>query len=510
VSASTHLRPQAPCVRTLEHLARVAGAEQPAPDWRGVEVSGVTHDSRQVRPGDLYAGMSGETVHGVTFAADARAAGAVALLTDRLGRERGLASGLPLLVVHDPRAVLGGLAADLYGQPSRHMLMLGVTGTNGKTTTAYLLEAGLRAGGFHTGLLGTVETRIGDEAIPSVRTTPEAPELHALLGVMRERKVGAVAMEVSSHALAMHRVDGVVYSVALFTNLSHDHLDFHFTLEAYFEAKAALFTPAHARTGVVNIDDPFGQRLVRAAKIPLTTCSVAGASHADWRAADVVLGPTGATFTAVSSAGATAPVVVSMPGDFNVANALGAIVALVEAGVSLEDAARGVSGCPGVPGRMERVDEGQDYLALVDYAHTPDAITRLLNTLRPVTEGRLMIVLGAGGDRDRAKRPLMGEAAARLADVVVLTDDNPRSEDPAAIMLALRTGAARVLGAEAGAVLIEHDRAAAIRILVAGARPGDTIVVAGKGHEQGQELAGKIHPFDDRVQLAAAIREAQA
>jgi UDP-N-acetylmuramoyl-L-alanyl-D-glutamate--2,6-diaminopimelate ligase len=478
------------------------------PDWRGVEVTGVTHDSRQVRPGDLYAALSGETAHGVAFAPQARDAGAVALLTDRLGRERGRASGLPLLVVHDPRAVLGALAADVYDHPARHLVMLGVTGTNGKTTTAYLLEAGLRAGGFSTGLLGTVETRIGDEAIPSIRTTPEAPELHALLGVMRERKVGAVAMEVSSHALAMHRVDGVVYTVALFTNLSHDHLDFHFTLEDYFAAKATLFTPEHAKSGVVNIDDPFGQRLVRTARIPLTTCSVNGASHADWRAKDVKLGPTGATFTVESSAGASAPCVVAMPGDFNVANALGAVVALVEAGVSLDDAARGVSGSPGVPGRMERVDAGQGYLALVDYAHTPDAIARLLTSLRPITPGRLMIMLGAGGDRDRAKRPLMGEHAARLADVVVLTDDNPRSEDPTAIMLALRTGAARVLGAQAGAVLVEHDRAAAIRLLVGAARPGDTIVLAGKGHEQGQEVAGRIHPFDDRVQLADAIREA--
>ncbi len=512
MSASTHLRPQGPCVRTLDRLARVAGvsADEIPPQWRTLDVTGVTHDSRQVRPGDLYAALSGESAHGVSFATQAKAAGAVALLTDRLGRERGRASGLPVLVVHDPRAVLGAVAAEVYGNPAAGMLMLGVTGTNGKTTTAYLLEAGLRAGGYHTGLLGTVQTRIGDEAIASIRTTPEAPELHALLGVMREREVGAVAMEVSSHALAMHRVDGVKYGVALFTNLTHDHLDFHFTLEAYFQAKAELFTPARAKAGVINIDDPFGQRLVRSARIPLTTCSVAGASHADWRATDVVLGPTGATFTVVSSAGATAPCVVSMPGDFNVANALGAIAALVEAGVPLEVAARGVSECPGVPGRMERVDEGQDYLALVDYAHTPDAIVRLLEALRGVTAGRLMIVLGAGGDRDRAKRPLMGEAAARLADVVVLTDDNPRSEDPVAIMLALRTGAARVIGSEAGAVLVEHDRAAAIKLIVAGARPGDTVVVAGKGHELGQEVNGKIHPFDDRVALTTAIRETKA
>ena len=495
--------------RTVAELGQLIGAELPDPALRTVKVSGITHDSRQVRPGDLYAAMIGENIHGAAFVKQAAEAGAVAILTDPLGRERSRLAGLPVLVANDARASLGALAAAIYGNPAESMLTLGVTGTNGKTTTAFLLESGLRAAGRSTGLFGTVATRIGDEALPSARTTPEAPDLHALLAVMKERKVDAVAMEVSSHALEMHRVDGVVYDAALFTNLSHDHLDFHFTLEAYFQAKATLFTPAHAKAGVVNLDDPFGRRLTQNRQIPVTTYSASGDQTADWRAVAVKLGPSGSTFTVQGPKGAGATASVGLPGAFNVANALGAIVALVVAGLPLEDVVRGVAACPGVPGRMEKVDAGQDFLAVVDYAHTPDAIETVLGALRPVTSGRLIVVLGAGGDRDKAKRPLMGEVAARLGDVVVLTDDNPRSEDPKEILAAVKAGAEKVDPSNRAEIHVQHDRAKAIALAVSKAKAGDAVVVAGKGHEQGQETRGEIKPFDDREVLGDALLNAE-
>ena len=506
---SQHPRPASPNPRSLSFLAKIVGAEEPPADVRAVEVRGVTLDSRQVRPGDLYAALAGERTHGAAFAKDAAAAGAVAIITDRLGRERSGASGLPLLVVPDPRAVLGRIASDIYDRPSEDMTTLAVTGTNGKTTTAYLLESGLRAAGLRTGLLGTVETRIGDEALPSIRTTPEAPELHALLGVMVDRKVEAVAMEVSSHALALHRVDGVQFTVALFTNLSHDHLDFHFSLESYFLAKAELFTAVRAKAAVVNLDDEYGRRLVAKPQIVTTTYSASGADAADWRATGAVPGPGGTEFTVLGPGGLKLAARVALPGDFNVANALGAIATLVTAGVDPEAAVRGVGECPGVPGRMERIQQGQEFLAVVDYAHTPDAIATLLAALRPVTSGRIIAVVGAGGDRDKAKRPLMGEAAAAGAEIVVLTDDNPRSEDPAAIMAALRSGALKASVAHGSEVIVQHDRALAIQYAVGRADAGDTVVVAGKGHEQGQEAKGAVRPFDDRAVLAEALRSAR-
>ena len=352
--------------------------------------------------------------------------------------------------------------------------------------------------------MGTVQNRIGDEVLPSVRTTPEATDLQAMFAVMRERHVTAVAMEVSSHALALGRVGGTTYDVAVFTNLSQDHLDFHRDLEDYFQAKARLFTPELARQAVIDIDDHHGRRLAAASAIPVTTYSALGERSADWRAAEVALGPSGSTFHA-SGPGAEVDVAVQLPGQFNVANALAALVALVSAGVAAETAAAGIAGCPGVPGRMERVDAGQEFLAIVDYAHTPDAVATLLDALRPVTKGRLVAVLGCGGDRDRAKRPLMGAAAAGLADVAVLTSDNPRSEDPTAILDAMAEGARGVPEPERGEVVVVADRAEAIALAVSRAGPGDTVVVAGKGHEQGQEAAGVVRPFDDRVALRAAI-----
>ncbi|MGH8825857.1 MAG: UDP-N-acetylmuramoyl-L-alanyl-D-glutamate--2,6-diaminopimelate ligase [Jiangellaceae bacterium] len=478
----------------------------PAPDLAGLAVTGVTHDSRQVRAGDLYAALPGSRTHGASFAAQAAEAGAVAALTDAAGAH--LVVGLPVLVVADPRAQLGRVADRVYGEPARDLLVIGVTGTNGKTTTSYLVESGLRAAGHRTGLIGTVEAHIGEERVATERTTPEAPEVHALLALMRERGVTACVMEVSSHALVYGRVDGIVFDVAGFTNLSQDHLDFHTDLEDYFAVKAGLFTAGRSLRGVVVVDDEYGRRLASTeSTVSVTTVSTQG-WDADWR---VVARDhsEGLTRIVMENGDARRLTLTSpIPGDFNVANAALAVILLIGAGVDADDAVRGVAECAGVPGRMERVPApGGGPLALVDYAHTPDAVETVLRALRPSTSGRLVVVVGAGGDRDPHKRPLMGAAAARNADVVVVTDDNPRSEDPVAIRAAVLAGAYGVPAADRAEVHEVVGRRAAIRAAVEMAPgPADTIAVVGKGHEQGQEAAGVVHPFDDRQVLAEMLR----
>jgi UDP-N-acetylmuramoyl-L-alanyl-D-glutamate--2,6-diaminopimelate ligase len=484
-----------------------------------VLIRGVTLDSRQVQPGDLYAALPGAHVHGATFAEQAVGLGAVAVLTDPAGAvmigealaatELPVLPVLPVLAVAEPRAVLGEVAAAIYGDPTRHLTLLAVTGTNGKTTVAYLLEAGLSAAGHRTGLVGTVQTRIADAVVPSVRTTPEAPELQALFATMRERGVDAAAMEVSSHALALHRVDGCRFAGAAFTNLSQDHLDFHDSLEDYFEAKASLFDakrgfvqPGHA---VICADDEYGRRLARRHPDAVT---FGFGEDADWRAVQVRCGPAGSDF-GVLTPGADVPVRahVALPGSFNVSNALCSIALLAQTGTPLEAALDGVAGLDGVPGRMERIDAGQPFLALVDYAHTPAAVTSLLQTVRELVPGRLLLVLGCGGDRDRGKRPLMGAAAVFGADQAILTSDNPRSEDPLEILAEMSDGARQAAAgmSSVGEFLVEPDRAAAIALGVRQARRGDAVIIAGKGHESGQDIAGVVHPFDDREVLRAAL-----
>ncbi|MER6301190.1 UDP-N-acetylmuramoyl-L-alanyl-D-glutamate--2,6-diaminopimelate ligase [Kitasatospora sp. NPDC001539] len=499
-------RPTGTAALPLAELAARLGL----PPVEGGAVTGVTHDSRAVRPGDVYVAFPGANHHGAAFAAKAAESGAVAVLTDPAGAELAAGTGLPLLVVDRPRAVMGELAAIVYGHPSERLLMVGLTGTNGKTTTSYLVEGGLRGAGRNPGVIGTVEMRVGDERIKSERTTPEATDLHAILGVMAERGADAVTMEVSSHALVFGRTDGVVYDVALFNNLTPEHLDFHPDMEDYFQAKARLFEPGKSRHGVVNLDDEYGRRLAAEAKIPVTTFSATGAAEADWRAVDVQLGPVGSTFRVLGPDGAEADASVPLPGPFNVANALAAITLLVAAGLPLDRAVAGVAAVPGVPGRLERVDAGQPFVAVVDYAHKPDALRAVLASLREVTKGRLHVVVGCGGDRDPHKRGPMGDIAARLADTALLTSDNPRSEDPLAILASMLTGAAAVPEAERGAVLVVPDRAEAIQLAVARARAGDTVLVAGKGHELGQYVRDEIRPFDDREVLRESIARATA
>ena len=495
------LRPSAPAPTPLRDLLGWLGER--VLEVRGGDaatVTGVTISSQRVTPGDLYVAPAGARAHGASYATEAVSDGAVAVLTDPAGADLAEPAGVPVVVVESPRAVVGDLAARVYGHPARRLRMVAVTGTQGKTTTTRLAEAALTAAGVPAAVIGTVGTRVAGQELKTSLTTPEAPDLHALFAVMVEQQVAACAMEVSSHALVMGRVDGVVFDVACFTNLGRDHLDFHADVEEYFAAKASLFTPERCRRAVVNVDDEHGRRLVAQAQVPVRTFSASGA-EADWRATDVELEPTGSRFTVHPPEGEPFPAGVPLTGDFNVANALCAIAGLAEAGFDAVAVATAMAASGGVPGRLEQVDAGQDFLAVVDYAHKPDAVTAALRALRPLTTGRLVVVLGAGGDRDPGKRPLMGEAAARLADVLVVTDDNPRSEDPASIRAAVRSGADAVPEGERAEVYVEGDRRAAIRLALDLAGPGDTVVVAGKGHETGQEVHGTVHPFDDRVVL---------
>ncbi len=463
-------------------------------------ITGVSLSSQRIVPGDLYAALPGSRAHGADFAGGARSAGAVCVLTDPEGRPR-LGAETPAILVSQPRAVLGELSAFIYGRPADRLTLIGVTGTQGKTTTSRLAEGGLLGAGIPASVIGTVGTRLNGHDLATTLTTPEAPDLQALFARMCEDRATACVMEVSSHALVMGRVDGVRFDVAVFTNLGRDHLDFHRDVEDYYQAKAALFTPERARVGLVNLDDPHGRRLAEEATIPVRTFSTQGAT-ADWRVEDVALGAEGSTFTVLGPDGESWRAGVPLPGQFNVANALAAIAACAEAGFNGADVAAGVASGSGVPGRLERISEGQDFVVVVDYAHKPDAIKAALATLRPLTEGALVVVLGAGGDRDTGKRVIMGEIAAKAADLVVVTDDNPRSEEPSLIRAEMLRGATR----GSAEVLEIGDRRAAIREAVRRARSGDVVLIAGKGHETGQEIKGVVYPFDDRVVAAEELR----
>jgi UDP-N-acetylmuramoyl-L-alanyl-D-glutamate--2,6-diaminopimelate ligase len=460
-------------------------------------VTGLALNTAHLVPGDLYVALPGANAHGGTYVEQARERGAVAVLTDEEGAAL-VGEALPTIVVDAPRRRLAGLSAAFYGHPAESFQTLGITGTQGKTTATYLAEAAL--GEHVSAVVGTIGTRIGRVPAASTLTTPEAPQLQALFAVMREETVELCAMEVSSHALVQGRVDGFVFDVAVFLNLGRDHLDFHDDLEDYFLAKAALFTPERARRAVVNVDDAHGRRLRELTPLPVTTFSTDG-NPADWRAVNIRPHRLGTDLEVLGPDGLALDLSVPLPGAFNVSNALAVIAALTVIGHDPAGLAAGIAASTGVPGRMERVDAGQPFTAIVDYAHKPDAVTAVLTALRPVTAGRLIVVIGAGGDRDHGKRPLMGEAAARHADVVIVTDDNPRSERAASIRAAVMEGAA----AGPGLAIEVADRRDAIQHAVAMAHLGDTVVVAGKGHERGQEVDGVVHPFDDHQVLVELI-----
>ncbi len=489
-------RPQRVTPTALSDLGTaVIGAE--------VTVTGVTMSSGRVRPGDLFAAAPGRTAHGASYAGAAVAAGAVAVLTDSVGSDQ-VPTGVPVLVVADVRSAVGPIAARVYGRPSSRLAVLGITGTSGKTTTTYFVRAGLQAAGRPCGLIGTVATLIGDDVVKTGFTTPEAPDVQALLAVMAERGLDSVAMEVSSHALAMGRADGIGFAVGAFTNLSQDHLDFHADMDEYFTAKARLFD-GRSRAAVICVDDRWGRRMAALAGPGATTVSTDG-SAAIWKATDISDDGGGGTRFRALGPGVDVPAGCSVPGRFNVANALLALAILHAAGISAEVAAPAVARAA-VPGRMERIEAGQPFLAVVDYSHKPAAVDGALRALRPLTAGRLILVLGCGGDRDRAKRPVMGEIAARGADLLIVTDDNPRSEDPATIRREMLGGAWAVPSGERGDVQEVGGRAAAIATAVGAASAGDTVLVAGKGHETGQEIGGVVHPFDDRAVLRTALEQ---
>lgn len=484
----------------LDDLARALGDALVARrgDARGITVTDIAYDSRRVTPGALFVAVPGMVTDGHEFARGAVDSGAAALVV-----ERPLDLGVPELLVEDARRAAGTVAAAFFGRPSDDLLLWGTTGTNGKTTTTFLIDSILRAAGHTTGLIGTVQTSIAGEIRPGVRTTPDAIDLQRLLAEMRDVGVTAVAMEVTSHALALSRVDEIVFAAAGFTNLSQDHLDFHASMDDYFAAKSALFVPERARRGAVNVDDPYGQKLIANASIP---CIGFGTSaDAEVRAEHVTLGASDARFRLITPAGSS-DVTTKLVGHFNISNCLAAAAMALQTGIALETVVAGLEQVAQVPGRFESVDRGQPFTVLVDYAHTPDSLDNVLSAARPLADargGRVLVAFGCGGDRDRGKRPLMGGVATRRADVVAVTSDNPRSEDPNAIIGEILSGVAAEDPSRPD--LVEADRRAAIGWLIDEARAGDVVVIAGKGHETGQTFADRTIPFDDRIVAAEAL-----
>ncbi|GAA1050818.1 UDP-N-acetylmuramoyl-L-alanyl-D-glutamate--2,6-diaminopimelate ligase [Arthrobacter russicus] len=479
-----------------------------------VEVTGISLDSRTVQPGDLYLALPGERVHGASFAAAAIAAGAAAVVTDEEGAQLLAAvPPVPVLVVENPRSVAGGLAQRIY----RHspVELFGLTGTNGKTTTSYLIRSLLAALGRGSGLIGTIETLAGDTAVPATLTTPEATDVHALIALMAEKSLDAVVMEVSSHALAFGRVDGLVFDVAGFTNLTQDHLDLHGTMEAYAATKSRLFSKAHSRTAVVTVDDAWGRWIADAAEVPVLTLQTepAEAGPADWRVESAV--PQGLGWQIELRADAAQGedrsfrFRTSLPGRFNIANAALAVLMVFASGVPAEQLQRALDEQDplsiDVPGRMQLI--GREPVAVVDFAHNPDALQRAMDAVRPNRPGRLITVFGATGQRDQGKRPIMGALAARGSDVVIVTDDDPHDEDASQIREQVLAGALEAVATDAPDTLLETvaPRAAAIERAVAMAGRADTILIAGRGHEHWQEVRGVNLALDDRQELREAL-----
>jgi UDP-N-acetylmuramoyl-L-alanyl-D-glutamate--2,6-diaminopimelate ligase len=458
---------------------------------RDIEVSDLAYDNRQVRPGTLFFCVAGFTRDGHEFAPDAVARGAAALVV-----QRPLDLGLPEICVPDVRAAMAPAAAAFYGDPTARLQTVGVTGTNGKTTTAFLVAALLEADRRSAGLLGTVKSVVGGREHEVQRTTPEAIDLQRTFRAMLDAGDQACVMEVSSHALELHRADAIHFAAAIFTNLTQDHLDFHPTMEDYFAAKRRLFQTSDLGAAVINVDDPYGARLAAELDQPVTFALRRDASY---RALGLRTTLSGSRF-AVQAPDGLLELVCPLRGEFNVYNVLGALAAVRGLGVSAETCAEAIATAGQVPGRFETIDEGQPFAVLVDYAHTPDSLENVLRAARALTDQRVHVVFGCGGDRDRGKRPLMGEIARRLADRVIVTSDNPRSEDPEAIIAEILAGSGRDVGHNA-------DRREAIAGAIAGAQPGDIVVIAGKGHEQGQEFeGGRKIPFDDLTVAREILR----
>ncbi|MGH2349953.1 MAG: UDP-N-acetylmuramoyl-L-alanyl-D-glutamate--2,6-diaminopimelate ligase [bacterium] len=463
-----------------------------------VAITGITADSRTVVPGMVFVAISGFTVDGHDFVPEALARGARAAVVQKPVAG---AAQITVVTVPDTRVALAQMSAAFYGHPSEELQLIGVTGTNGKGTTAALIQAMLAHAGIKTGLIGTLGAKIGEREIDLGRTTPEAPQLQALLREMVDAGMSHAVMEVASHGLALHRVDGCRFRAAVFTNLTQDHLDFHGSMEEYRRAKQRLFEMVDADgAAIVNADDAAAGSMIQATRARVTTYGIARA--ADIRAEDVRLATDGTSFTVRATSG-LALVRSRLRGKFNVSNALAAVATATTQGVDLEVAAAALADFPGVPGRFEAVDEGQPFAVIVDYAHTPDSLTNVLRTAREFARGRVIVVFGAGGDRDRTKRPIMGRIAEEIADVAIVTSDNPRSEEPAAIIEEIMDG---VRGSGFGArAQVDPDRRKAIHTAIGLAGPGDVVVIAGKGHEPYQEIQGVKHSFDDRTVAREAI-----
>ena len=493
------IRPLTQSQRSLASFASTVGAtsELAPSDLEKIAITGVTSSSSDVEPGDLFCAFAGEKVHGASFAHDAVKSGAVAILTDAEGAKK--IKGAPVLVVSNPRKSAAILTAWFYGEPMRDLFSIGITGTNGKTTVTTLCHQIFQGAGQETGLIGTVETRIGNEVLTSTRTTPEAAELQALVATMRERHCRNLVMEVSSHAIALERIRGSYFAAVGFTNLSQDHLDFHGTMENYFAAKSKLFTYEYADQAFINIDDSYGQILATKTELPVQSISRFN-ENATWHYTRI---EEGIAYSDISIRGVGGILIDSrttLRGGYNFDNLLMAVAICVESGIDPMDIQTLIPHLVGAVGRLEPVNLGQNFTALVDYAHSPDAVARVLAAAREMTDKRVIGVLGCGGDRDASKRTMMGQELSLRSDIAIFTSDNPRSENPQTILEHMTSG----LKISKPSAIVQ-DRTEAIELAVNLAQPGDVVIVLGKGHERGQEIAGVVHPFDDRLVLAHAI-----
>lgn len=490
-------RPIAEFKKTVKSVATIANATFTG-DATTI-ITGLTLSSTLVQEGDLFIAIAGEKTHGADFVSEAISRGAVAVLTDALGASK--IHGLPVILSSNPRRAGGIISAWFYSEPMRDLYSVGVTGTNGKTTVTTLLHQIMSFSGRESGLIGTIETRIGDEVIASKRTTPESSELQALSAVMRERHMRNLIMEVSSHAISLERIRGSHFAVVGFTNLSQDHLDFHNTMEDYFAAKSKLFSYEFANLAVINIDDAYGVRLSQQTELPVMSVSRHNQA-ASWHYTSITRDYVGAHVCIRGSGGILIEGKVHLYGGYNFDNLLMAVAIATESGIDAIDIAGILPALTSAPGRLEAVRLGQNFTALVDYAHSPDAVSRVLETVKEITDGRVIAVLGCGGDRDVTKRSVMGRALQTGADVAFFTSDNPRTEKADEIL------AQMVLGLEIQAPsAVIQDRAEAIKAAVNEAQEGDLVVVLGKGHEKGQEINGVVQPFDDRIELARAIED---
>jgi UDP-N-acetylmuramoyl-L-alanyl-D-glutamate--2,6-diaminopimelate ligase len=459
-------------------------------------ITSVTHDSRKVTTGTLFIAIAGMTNDGHDFIHEAIVSGASALLV-----ERPVEVEVAQIVVPDTRSAMPWAARAVYHEPDASLSIIGITGTNGKTTVAHLCQSIWQAHGWKSALIGTLGARINGNPVPLDRTTPEATDLQALLSSMRGAGVDAVAMEVSSHAMDLHRADAILFSIAAFTNLSQDHLDFHGDMASYYAAKASLFEPERVRRAVINIDDPAGVRLASSVTIPVLR--VGGSSDADVRVGDMVSKPGGTVFS-LTHRGRNLEVEIPLIGSFNVSNAAIAAAIAIAEGIPDESIVAGLATVSTIHGRMELVEHAGEFTVVVDYAHTPDAISEVLQAAKVAASGRVIAVIGAAGDRDKNKRSLMGAAAVRFADLTVITSDNPRSEDPAEIAAEVCLGADAVPGSQSRVIL---DRALAIRSAIGEAEAGDIVLILGKGHERSTEANGTVTAFDDRTEAIAALSE---